>query len=430
MALETTGARSCSCVLVVCSCRVSIIQCNHHEQPDQLVPQIVSKLQHDTRKKQFVFKLLQYNNTSKRSRRGPNSSAYVIFTRYNSPNLSCKMCPPFLHCTGHHNSGHNSHRQSSAALKDKPHLPISQSSAALKDKPHLPIKQAPTTHPKPTPFTPDYPLLVIGAGPHALAFITKLIEKNHSNPNHDILEENPTNKTLFKHSKKRIISKYKILPDHIFSQKDKTMRTKFTNAIRDKKRHEQLLKQICVVDRNARWLSQWKHQFKMLAIPNLRSSLYAHSDPIDPQCMRLWIQDNHDRDSSVIKVKIKRSLSYHGPYEVPKTSIFNKFSDTIVSRYHLNNAITQGKVQDVQLVKHTTTTTKHHFNVIVTNKEGKQTIISASSVVFASGPLNIPVFPEFYSSLDQEGKDSIPAGKITQLPHHVGARKGKNRAPC
>jgi hypothetical protein len=50
--------------------------------------------------------------------------------------------------------------------------------------------------------------------------------------------------------------------------------------------------------------------------------------------------------------------------------------------------------------------------------------------VFASGPLNIPVFPEFYSSLDQQGKDSIPAGKITQLPHHVGARKGKNRAPC
>jgi hypothetical protein len=32
--------------------------------------------------------------------------------------------------------------------------------------------------------------------------------------------------------------------------------------------------------------------------------------------------------------------------------------------------------------------------------------------VFASGPLNIPVFPEFYSSLDQEGKDSIPPGKI------------------
>ena len=149
-----------------------------------------------------------------------------------------------------------------------------------------------------------------------------------------------TNKTLFKISSntKRIGAKYKLLPDHIFTQKDGTIRGKWSKSSRDKKTHEMFLKKVCIIDRNEKWLEQWKHQFHMLEIPNLRSALGAHCDPIDPQCMRIFIEGNGDRDSSVINLKLDRSVAYHGPYEVPKTHIYNKFSDTIVERYHLENS--------------------------------------------------------------------------------------------
>ena len=73
---------------------------------------------------------------------------------------------------------------------------------------------------KRTTIDVDYQLLVIGAGPHALSLLTKLIE-----PSKDYLEEHPANKNLFKISSNtgRVGAKYKLLPDHIFTQKDGIM---------------------------------------------------------------------------------------------------------------------------------------------------------------------------------------------------------------
>ena len=241
----------------------------------------------------------------------------------------------------------------------------------------------------------DVPLIIVGAGPHALSLITKLME-----PSQDDLEENPTNKTLFKISSntKRIGAKYKLLPDHIFTQKDCTIRGKWSKSSRDKKSHEMFLKKVCVIDRNEKWLEQWKHQFHMLEIPNLRSALGAHCDPIDPQCMRIFIEGNGDRDSSVINLKLDRSVAYHGPYEVPKTHIYNKFSDTIVERYHLENSITKGNVEDVELViindinnnnngkdEQKIMATNHYFNVIYKDDKGVNKKIATRNVVFATG---------------------------------------------
>ncbi len=241
----------------------------------------------------------------------------------------------------------------------------------------------------------DVPLIIVGAGPHALSLITKLME-----PSQDDLEENPTNKTLFKISSntKRIGAKYKLLPDHIFTQKDGTIRGKWSKSSRDKKTHEMFLKKVCIIDRNEKWLEQWKHQFHMLEIPNLRSALGAHCDPIDPQCMRIFIEGNGDRDSSVINLKLDRSVAYHGPYEVPKTHIYNKFSDTIVERYHLENSITKGNVEDVELViindinnnnngkdEQKIMATNHYFNVIYKDDKGVNKKITTRNVVFATG---------------------------------------------
>lgn len=247
----------------------------------------------------------------------------------------------------------------------------------------------------------DYQLLIIGAGPHALSLLAKLIE-----PSKDDLEENPTNKNLFKISSNtgRVGAKYKLLPDHIFTQKDGTIRSKWAKSSREKKDHEQLLKGVCIIDRNEKWLAQWKHQFHVLQIPNLRSALGAHCDPVDPQSMRIFIEQNGDRDSAVVNLELDRSMAYHGPYEVPKTSIYNSFSDSIVHRYHLENAITVGEVDNVELVccdkvsvneisnsGETSSTVvcpvdaNHYFNVFFLDAAGTSRKVTARNVVFATG---------------------------------------------
>eukprot|EP00945_MAST-04E_sp_MAST-4E-sp1_P004650 g4650.t1 len=262
-------------------------------------------------------------------------------------------------------------------------------------------------------FKVDFPLLIVGAGPHALALLTKLME-----PSLDQLEENPSNKTLFKVSNSnRISAKYKLLPDHIFTQKDATIRGKWSKAQRSQAEHKAFLENVCIVDRNKSWLAQWKHQFAALGIPNLRSALGAHCDPVDPQGMRIFIEKNWDRDSAVVNLDLDRSVAYHGPYEVPKTGVYNAFSESIVERYHLEGSITQGTVTDVKAVLRQQGTdgnakcgTKkaHFFRVELADGA----VITASNVVFATGPLNTPVYPEFYGDLDDEERTSIPPGRL------------------
>ena len=324
-------------------------------------------------------------------------------------------------------------------------------------------------------FTVDFSLLIIGAGPHALSLLAKLME-----PSNDKLEEHPTNKTFFQRSSgsSRIRAKYKFTPDHIFTQKDKTIKKKWRAATSSKDQHEEYLKHVCIIDRNKKWLEQWKHQFDTLEIPNLRSGVPAHCDPVDVQGMRVYIENNGDHDSSVVKLKLNRSVAYRGPFEVPKTHIYNNFSDSIVSRYHLENSITQGTVEDVELVcscnkkrdddkrskdeskdessdessdassdsttdESSDSSTKggaddsdeftddssednddnnnnengqqdhqRHFSVTYKSDDGCKHTVTASNVVFATGPLNTPVYPEFYNDLDQEEKHDIPDGKI------------------
>ena len=328
----------------------------------------------------------------------------------------------------------------------------------------------------------DFSLLIVGAGPHALALLTKLME-----PSSDKLAESPTNKVLFRRASTRspdcVRAKYKLLPDHIFTQKDRDIRSKWRQQIEDKSRHKNFMRNVCVLDRNSSWLSQWKHQFEELKIPNLRSGISTHCDPVDTQGMRVFIEANGDRDESVVNIQLDRSVKYRGPYEVPKTHVYNKFSESIVKRYHLENTITQGTVVDVQLVRpcsracracHESSTksktpsksessesepddattdystqtgtsdddeegmsdddddipddddnkdkevvdqeeeatSSHYFKVTYEDIHGAQTIVTASNVVFATGPLNHPVYPEFYAELDEEEKQDIPEGRL------------------
>jgi len=328
-------------------------------------------------------------------------------------------------------------------------------------------------HAKPKDSPVDFRLLIIGAGPHALSLLSKLMEASK-----DKLEEHPSNKTFFQRSSKQIRAKYKYLPDHIFTQKDGEIKNKWKTSHESSHHHEDFLKNVCIIDRNKTWLEQWKHQFDTLEIPNLRSAISAHCDPVDTQGMRVYIETHGDHDSSVVKLELDRSVAYRGPFEVPKTKVYNNFSDSIVKRYHLEDSITQGTVENVEWVcsckrqrssnvsyvdssddgttadnttdESSESTTDEgtddnssededddededdnndndndnddngqssqehyrYFKVTYKNDQGVKTTVTASNVVFATGPLNTPVYPEFYNDLDEIEKNKIPAGKI------------------
>ena len=131
------------------------------------------------------------------------------------------------------------------------------------------------------------PLVVIGAGPHALALCSKLLE-----PSTDPLEECPANARLFKPAAAAagpcaVQTRYSgdALPDALAkSQPRSAVRKKFraaTSRRRRAARRERLERgDLVVLDRNGEWFAQWDRQFRELAIPALRSGTTAHPCPV------------------------------------------------------------------------------------------------------------------------------------------------------
>ena len=110
-----------------------------------------------------------------------------------------------------------------------------------------------------------YPLLIVGAGPHALPLVTKLLE-----PNLDPLEEQPSNDNVFypkKDNDVAVRAKHTLFPDSYKLQNDKHIRRCCGKAYSKRAHHAGFLQKVCIVDRNEAWLGQWKRQFQALENP-------------------------------------------------------------------------------------------------------------------------------------------------------------------
>ncbi len=229
------------------------------------------------------------------------------------------------------------------------------------------------------------PLVVIGAGPHALSLVSKLLEESV-----DPLEETPENTYLFRvtqavqdhapgqateshihasamnpasgsvqarehhgvagHSASgssvnplllrpppfKVTSRHGILSDKISaSQSDRVIRGHIEKTRRSKSKRKRLLKDdIVVLDRNGAWMSQWDEQFKVLGIPNLRSGMTAHPCPVDTQTFFLHTRESNQFDTEVVPVDLERTPDYHGPFHVPRTALFREFVQKVIDRYN------------------------------------------------------------------------------------------------
>lgn len=237
-------------------------------------------------------------------------------------------------------------------------------------------------------------LVVVGAGPHALSLMSKLVE-----PRVDPNEEIPQNTTLFKRNKHGVI---KALHDTepsaaAGSSLEKDLRRFQSLACSRKwcKRREKLLQRCMVLDANGEWMAQWHRQFETLSIPMLRSPISAHPDPIDREMLRLFAEKHKRRGIDTVDLDIDRSKAFHGPYEVPKTRMFEEFCQSVKSRYALDGVLRRAYVTRIIPVvdKETSETdTRSGSPLFELHTEGGEKTL-AKNVVVAVGSLNNPSLP-------------------------------------
>jgi cation diffusion facilitator CzcD-associated flavoprotein CzcO len=115
--------------------------------------------------------------------------------------------------------------------------------------------------------------------------------------------------------------------------------------------------------------------------------------------MRLYVEEHGCRDEFK-QLELDRTNVYNGPFEVPSTSIFNTFCQTIIKRYHLDNAVTEGSVRKLEIFPVPSPAEASQANpcsptplVRVTCSDG--TLRWAKQVVVAVGSLATPRIPEW-----------------------------------
>eukprot|EP00882_Tetradesmus_deserticola_P031156 GHRQ01035221.1.p1 GENE.GHRQ01035221.1~~GHRQ01035221.1.p1 ORF type:complete len:130 (+),score=23.58 GHRQ01035221.1:196-585(+) len=106
-----------------------------------------------------------------------------------------------------------------------------------------------------------FDVLFVGAGPHCLTTLLRLLE-----PDSDTLVDQPTRTTTPKARVRQYWHKQRSDP-------------RYKQAVT-----EWLRQHVAVVDPCGSWMGRWQQQFKALQIRHLRSSFAVHPDPL----VRRW----------------------------------------------------------------------------------------------------------------------------------------------
>ncbi|KAK3274280.1 hypothetical protein CYMTET_17533 [Cymbomonas tetramitiformis] len=198
----------------------------------------------------------------------------------------------------------------------------------------------PSSETRTTKYAQCVELAVVGAGPHALSLMTKILE-----PRVDPLEEVPCNTSLFKVNGSLVKARFEGEgPARLVSSKDSDLRRFEHDSRANAKGRASILNRCFVADPSGCWMRQWEHQFSALGIPMLRSPITAHPDPIDGDMLRKFADETKRRGADAIEVDLSRTEQYHGPFEAPSTSLFNAFCHSVVARYGLEGRVHGARV--------------------------------------------------------------------------------------
>ena len=259
-------------------------------------------------------------------------------------------------------------------------------------------------------------ILIIGAGPHGLCLVSKLLETVEEE-----LEESPHNRRLFnvKRPKQtascpspgegapktlaRVVCRYPSDPPAKFAMTERRYRKTLRLSIAQESRHMEILSHLSVIDNSGTWLAQWDKQFEALGISHLRSAIDAHPDPIDRQSLRWYAESLHKRDKFV-ELKLNRAPHYHGPFQAPSTDLFREFCQGVVNRYHLTEEVKCAHVEKIIALPRNARI-GHPFEVIVQNcskhapasekSSVESFVLRPKAIVLAGGSLTVPRIPSW-----------------------------------
>ncbi|GMI18314.1 hypothetical protein TrLO_g6176 [Triparma laevis f. longispina] len=245
---------------------------------------------------------------------------------------------------------------------DKHILPPSKSSQSNEIKPlPAPPTSASTILPRSPPHSPEIlDLLIIGAGPHSLSLLSRLVD-----PTPDLLTESERShimkkSTRFKH------------------------RNDVANHLKKSFDSSEKLKNTTVIDTHGTWLSQWRQNFSSYNITHLRSHLNLHPCPFDFQSLSVYAienkRENELKDMEYAEKEEYRLQGFYGPFVLPSTSLFLDFCTSLVSRYGLSDLVQKGTVSDVKVL------TESEGKTLFEVRLGDGRILTAKRVVAALGP--------------------------------------------
>ena len=237
----------------------------------------------------------------------------------------------------------------------------------------LSFSSSPTTPPKQdvsNSSTSVKELLIVGAGPHALTLLLRLLEADP-----DFLSEDKRHRLAESAGQMRPIRQVK---RHV---KDLSLRSKSTNIAakpskrttlkptqnRNNNNHRKhvpispvppplslktVLDSIQVIDANGDWLASWKQNFEAIGIPKLRSLMNAHADPYDHRSLEYYAEIN-GRGNELVTLEdlTQRDNHFRGPYQVPTTKLFHDFHDALVQSYGIQDVVQQAKVLSITPMK-------------------------------------------------------------------------------
>uniref|UniRef100_A0A7S4AP57 L-ornithine N(5)-monooxygenase n=1 Tax=Pseudo-nitzschia australis TaxID=44445 RepID=A0A7S4AP57_9STRA len=219
-------------------------------------------------------------------------------------------------------------------------------------------------------------LLVVGAGPHSLSLLLRLLE-----PDPDLLSDKTRHYQADYESKMRPLShvrnhlqKLSKGPSVTLKRKKekKTKTSKQSNSSRKRTAAkfcngnavlppvppslslETVRNSVLVVDSSGdRWLSQWKQNFGAIGIPKLRSLMNAHADPYDHRSLEFYAELKGRGGTELIQLPklSQRDKDFHGPYQVPSTRLFNDFHDLLAKGYGIEDVVRKGTVHSIDVVR-------------------------------------------------------------------------------
>lgn len=147
----------------------------------------------------------------------------------------------------------------------------------------------------------------------------------------------------------------------------------------------QMRNKFLVFDPSSTWMSQWRHQFAALEIPNLRSPSVHHPHP-HPNALRRFAQF--------------RSEELFPPYHLPGTQLFEDFCEDVVHRWHLENRVWQARVSRIEPI---TYRRDRCFRVVL---EDGHSVIARRAVLAMGG--GIPQVPDWVDKI----RSSYPWGRL------------------